>query len=261
MKISAFTIIKNSLRFDYPVIESINSLLPFVDEYVINVGMSDDGTLELISKYFGNNAKCVIFKSKWEDVSRGVSFFSNQTNNALSICSGDWCFYLQADECVHEDIGKSLRTLIAKADLDNKIAISCKYYHFEKDYNNLRKTYADGFDCYEEEIRIIKNNGTIFSWGDAQGFCKISDMNQPLMHHEEDYIKSNIYIYHYGYVKPADKMLDKKKHLSGFYDVSEPNRKEKIPEKEGKYVYSENLKPFSGNHPRVMIERISKFRG
>ena len=47
MKISAFTFIKNGQILGYPFIESINSILPIVDEFVINVGKSEDERLNL----------------------------------------------------------------------------------------------------------------------------------------------------------------------------------------------------------------------
>jgi len=48
MKVSAFTFIKNGQILDYPFIESIQSILTIVDEFVINVGESEDDTLLLI---------------------------------------------------------------------------------------------------------------------------------------------------------------------------------------------------------------------
>ena len=38
MKVSAFTFIKNGEILGYPFLQSINSILPIVDEFVINVG-------------------------------------------------------------------------------------------------------------------------------------------------------------------------------------------------------------------------------
>jgi len=35
MKVAGFTFIRNAVRYDYPVVESITSLLPLVDEMVV----------------------------------------------------------------------------------------------------------------------------------------------------------------------------------------------------------------------------------
>ena len=48
MKISAFTFIRNGQILGYPFLQSIESILPIVDEFVINVGESEDDTLILI---------------------------------------------------------------------------------------------------------------------------------------------------------------------------------------------------------------------
>ena len=50
MKISAFTFIKNGQILGYPFLQSIQSVLPIVDEFIINVGESEDDTLSLLSQ-------------------------------------------------------------------------------------------------------------------------------------------------------------------------------------------------------------------
>ena len=45
MKISGFTFIRNGTILGYPFIESINSILPICDEFIIAVGPSEDDTL------------------------------------------------------------------------------------------------------------------------------------------------------------------------------------------------------------------------
>mgnify|MGYP001227565165 FL=1 len=48
MKVSAFTFIKNGQILGYPFLQSIQSILEIVDEFIINVGESDDDTLLMI---------------------------------------------------------------------------------------------------------------------------------------------------------------------------------------------------------------------
>ena len=50
---SGFSICRNAVKFDYPIVEAIRSALPLVDEFIVNVGQSDDGTLDLI-QYVGS---------------------------------------------------------------------------------------------------------------------------------------------------------------------------------------------------------------
>ena len=48
MKVSGFTFIRNAEKFDYPVVEAIQSILPICDEFIVMAGNSDDRTNELI---------------------------------------------------------------------------------------------------------------------------------------------------------------------------------------------------------------------
>lgn len=267
IKLSAFTLIKNAIKFDYPIVESVNSLLPFVDEYVINLGDSDDGTKELIYSNFKNNAKVKIFETIWETKHEGTTFFSSQTQNALNKCTGDWCFYLQADEAIHEEYGSKLKELIEIAEKNNKSGITFKYYHFEKTPVLIRKTYEDGFDAYDKELRLFKNDGRLVSFGDAQSFCFVEDLldsrgPQPALHRIDRFMQSDFYIYHYGYLKDPRKMLEKKIALNEFYKVSHPDRNESIEsDSQGNYVFLDDnkLKPFFGSHPSVMARRLENF--
>ena len=51
MKVSGFTFIRNAIKFDYPVVEAIKSILPVCDDFFVAVGNSDDNTLGYCSKY------------------------------------------------------------------------------------------------------------------------------------------------------------------------------------------------------------------
>jgi len=48
MKVSGFTIVRNGELYAYPYVEAIQSILPLCDEMVVNVGKSNDNTLEII---------------------------------------------------------------------------------------------------------------------------------------------------------------------------------------------------------------------
>src|SRR6266487_5678283 len=102
MKVSGFTFCRNAVRYDYPVVESIRSILPIVDEFIVNVGRCADGTLELIRSI--GDPKIRIVESVWDEAMRKDGLiYSQQTNIALAHCTGNWAFYLQADEVIHED--------------------------------------------------------------------------------------------------------------------------------------------------------------
>ena len=65
MKVSAFTFIKNGQILGYPFLQSIQSVLPIVEEFIVNVGESEDDTLALIKSI--PSSKIRIIQSKWND--------------------------------------------------------------------------------------------------------------------------------------------------------------------------------------------------
>ncbi len=265
--LGAFGIYKNVILRDYCAIESISSILPEVDRFIINIGVSEDKTEELIRDTFGDNKKCHIFTSPWTQGRDypGIGFLSEQTNLALYKLDTQWAMYLQADEVMHENDSRQLKDWIDRAEREDSIALTFNYLHFYKDYNHLRKDYKNGGDAYDREIRCFKNTGDIFSWGDAQSFTTTSlslDPRgpQPLMHETQLLLDSPLNIYHLGWVHEPKVMLDKKRYLADFYNISEPGRNEKIPENEsGGYDFQEEVLEFKGEHPKIMRERIERF--
>jgi glycosyltransferase involved in cell wall biosynthesis len=102
MKISGFTFIRNGTILGYPFIESINSILPICDEFIIAVGISEDDTLERLKKI--KSKKIKIIETQWNEkmADRGY-VYAQQKMIAQFNCTGDWAFYLEGDEIIHEN--------------------------------------------------------------------------------------------------------------------------------------------------------------
>jgi len=47
--ISGFTIVRNAVQLDYPIVPAIRSILELCDEVVVNVGASDDDTRDVVA--------------------------------------------------------------------------------------------------------------------------------------------------------------------------------------------------------------------
>lgn len=104
--ISGFTIVRNAVRLDYPIVPAIRSILDLCDEVVVNVGESDDGTRDLIASL--GDARIRILDTVW-DFTRGGHTLSDETNRAMAACRGGWGVYIQADEVLHESGAARLR--------------------------------------------------------------------------------------------------------------------------------------------------------
>jgi len=245
MKVSGFTIIRNGIFYAYPFREAILSILPMCDEMIVNVGVSNDGTLEAVRSI--NDKKIRIIESSWNMDLKGGKVLSVETNKALRECTGDWCFYIQSDEVVHEKYHDTIINEMKKnLDKDKIEGLRFWYKHFYGSYDYYQDNYRN---WYIREVRVIKNKPDIVSWGDALDF----------RHPDGSKIRStdiNAEIYHYGWVKPPDKLIKKRSDFELLYNTG--HEAEKNIASFQNYDDLGNLKKFIETHPKVMHERVSQ---
>jgi hypothetical protein len=257
MKVSGFTFVRNARRFDFPIVESIQSILPIVDEYVVNVGRSEDDTLNLVDSI--RDPKIKIIENVWDEKKqKDGEIYREQTDIALNACTGDWAFYLQADEVFHEQELPKIKALMNEKERKMEVlGFLFRYLHFYGDYWTLNPWF------YHKEIRIIRNNGKIRSIGDACGFYFTGDTTiQNLKDRPANrIIKTDCHIYHYGWVKNPQTMLAKKIFQESRYQGMDSEIvKELSSQDDWKYDDFDIMKNFQGTHPAVMQDRIGKFR-
>ncbi len=256
MKVSGFTFCRDAVRFDYPVVESIRSILPMVDEYIVNVGKSDDRTLERIRSI--GDPKIRIVESIWdESLRKDGLIFSQQTNIALAHCTGDWAFYLQADEVIHEDDLMKIRGAMERYLEDPEVfGLMFRYLHFKGDYHSIDPW------MYRREIRIVRNNGLVRSSGDATGFALSADQRGINLKKETGrWRPADGRIFHYGWVKDPRTLVQKKRVQIAFHHGNAIPEHDQSFFKEESYAFEKYdiLKEFRGSHPAVMAERLSRF--
>jgi glycosyltransferase involved in cell wall biosynthesis len=256
MKVSGFTLIRNGTRFDYPYLESLRSLLPLVDELVVNVGLGDDDTIDRVQELAQECGKIVIFESKWPlddpEKKKGGMILSEQTNLALDRCTGDWCVYLQADEILHEADYPHLRAAFEEAPTAAE-GLLFDYVHFYGSFDVVQQSRS----AYRREVRAIRRSSGARSVGDAQSFRK-SDGSKLRV------IRSGARIFHYGWVRPPEKMKEKTFFFDQLYHGTPTGKQQRegVPHTGDNYRYKKfwGLRRFSGSHPAAMRERIDKKR-
>ncbi len=250
MKVTGFTFIRNAVKFDYPVVEAIRSILPVCDSFVVAVGDSADGTRELIAGM--GEDKIRIIDTVWDnspEMNTGGRVFAAETDKALRAVpeDSDWAFYIQGDEAVHEKYLETIKRSMEKWK-DNKLVdgLLFDYLHFygSYDYSGISPRW------YNHEIRIVRNDRSIYSYRDAQGFRKGD--NKKLNVKPVDAC-----IYHYGWVKEPGIMMDKVKNASTFYIENEWIKKV-ADGNSFDYSKIDALSRFEGTHPVVMIDRIKR---
>lgn len=249
MKVSGFTFVRNAVKYDYPVVASIQSILPLCDEVIVSVGNCDDGTLELIQSI--GSPKIKIFHSVWDDsLKEGGRVLAVETDKAYAHVSADsdWAFYIQADEVVHEQDYNAIRSAMQKYRDDKKVeGLLFKYTHFFGSYDYI----GDSRTWYQHEIRIIRNDKRISSYRDAQGFRK---EDQKL------HVKSiNARMYHYGWVKDPQVQAQKVNNsFQMYYGSNDGDSTGPVAAAGFDYGEVDSLAVFKGTHPAVMQERINK---
>jgi hypothetical protein len=231
-------------------VESITSVLPMCDEFIVAVGNSDDDTRQLIENIPSDKIK--IIDTIWNDELRvGGKVLADETNKAKQAIApdADWAFYIQSDEVIHEKYHAEILSSMKKWK-DNKEVegLLFKYLHFYGNYEfvgNSRKWYRN-------EIRIIRNDKNIVSYKDAQGF-RTAD-NKKLK------VKSiDACVYHYGWVKPPKAQQEKQKNFNKLWHSDEWMNKNISNEEEFDYSKIDSLKKFEGTHPAVLTERLKRY--
>ncbi len=240
MKISGFTIVRNAVKYRYPVLASIRSILPICDEFIVNVGDSEDGTLELIRSI--NDPKVRIIQTVW-DMGKGSAVLSEQTNAALKQCRGDWAFYVQSDEVIHEAdlpcLVKAMRRHLGDISVD---ALRFKWLHF---YASFWR-YRIDMGWYQKQDRIVRNNGSVESFGDAFAFRRID--GKPLQSRQ-----TGCLLYHYGWVNSVEDMRRRSGNAAaiGYGDEA------KVRSLSAGYGDLNRFTPYFGSHPSVMHSLIA----
>lgn len=257
MTISGFTFLRNAHKLYYPIEESILSILDIVDEFVIALGDgdADDTSLEIIQKL--NSSKIKIVNTVWDlkKYPNGAEY-AHQTDIAKAHCTGNWLFYLQGDEVIHdEDKGEILHACNQYLERTEIEGFVFNYLHFFGDYDH----YFSDHCWYKKEIRIIRNLPEIHSWRDAQSFRFVNEIEKFDYHKSVGTRKLNCIalkarIFHYGWVRPPHLMKKKNDNVMKNYN----NVLWKEYNEVFDYGRMDYCKIFEKTHPKIMQKVIEK---
>lgn len=246
MKVSAFTFIKNGEILGYPFVESIKSILPIVDEFVVNVGQSEDDTLKIIQAI--DSPKIRIIESHWNNNMKDRGYvYGQQKMIAQFNCTGDWAFYLEGDEVVHEDDLEKIYACMKKYKDDADVeAIVFDYYHF---YGNAN-SYLWSPAWYRKAPRIIKNS--IRSYAPDGLFWLVLDKNKIGRYPKA--VECGAKMYHYGWVRSEDQMNLKSEKVQQYWNKG--HKRINYTDIDGSIIQE-----FIGTHPQIVQEWLPKEKG
>ncbi|CAI8247377.1 MAG: Uncharacterised protein [Flavobacteriia bacterium] len=263
MKISGFSMARNASKLYYPLRHAIESILPICDEFVVAIGSgdADDRTREEVEKIGSDKIRIIDTVWDLEKYPRGMEN-AHQTDIAMKACTGDWLFYVQADEVVHERflpvIENRCQELLADQEVEGLLF---DYIHFYGDYDH----HHVGHDWYKKEIRIVRNLPDMHSWISAQSFRRIPDfdgLNYRVKEgtHKLRVASSGAQMFHYGWVRPPHLMQKKKKSLGTIHHGSQA-MDAAYREKPIAFDYGPlgRTRKFEGTHPAVLKDWIARF--
>lgn len=250
MKVSGFTFVKNAIIYDYPIVEAIQSILPICDEVVVAVGRSEDETLQLVQGI--DPSKVRIVETEWDETLReGGKVLAVETDKAFQAISpdSDWAFYIQGDEVQHEKYLPAIETAMRRYKDEKEVdGLLFDYLHFFGSYDYVGASW----DWYKNEVRVVRNDPTIRSFRDAQGF---RIRNNELLKVR----KANACMYHYGWVKDPRAMQLKQENFNKLWH--DDQWVEENVAKSDSFDYTAQMRSlgkFEGTHPAVMLDRIAK---
>ncbi len=249
MKVAGFTMVRNAVKYDYPVVEAITSVLPLCDEFIVAVGNCEDETLALIESI--GSPKIKIIHTIWDDTLReGGRTFALETDKAFQAVAADadWAFYIQADEVIHEKYHDAVRHAMVKYKDNRSVeGLLFHYKHFYGSYDYV----GESWNWYRREIRVVRNDKNIFSYRDAQGFRKKPN--------EKLHVKLiDAYIYHYGWVRDPRAMVRKQRAFTSYYHDDQWLEENLAKASEFDYSNIDSLELFTDTHPAVMKDRIAR---
>ncbi len=244
--VSGFTLVRNAIRLDFPVEASIRSILPLCDEVIVNVGKSDDDTLDLVRGI--DDPRIRIIESEW-DFSGDHQVLADETQRAMDACRHSWGIYIQGDEVLHHDGIPVLRDAIAHHDGDSSVeGLLLRYRHFygTPDYVATSRSW------YPYEVRVLRlgDSWGVRSYRDAQGFRVGAD------HRKIRVKRTEAWIHHYGWARPDPAMVEKFKTHPTIYGGAVPEDLHTV-----RLAWQPGIRRYTGTHPETVTDWVAQRRG
>ena len=235
VKVSGFTIVRNAIKLDFPIEASIRSILPVCDEVVVNVGRSEDETLEIVRSIADPRIR--ILEGDW-DMTRRNTVLGLETLRAMRACANPWGLYVQADEVLHERGAVELAAAIQQHDGDPRVeGLLVQYLHF---YGGF-ETVATHRRWYRREVRAVRLDPAldIRPYQGAQGF-RVGPEHRKIRARLTD-----AEMFHYGWARPAHALREKRELGKTMYPWRDADATLPL------LAWVPGIRSFSGTHPAV----------
>jgi len=235
--LSGFTLVRNAVKLDFPIVPAIRSVLEVCDEVVVNVGASEDDTRDLVASV--NDPRVRILDSVW-DFTKKNEMLSQETLKAMAACRGAWGIYIQADEVLEERGAHLLRDRTREWDGDARVeGLLVDYLHFYGGFDRI----ATNRRWYRREVRCMRLGNDIRPYQGAQGF-RVGPEYRKIRARP-----TGARMFHYGWARPARAIREKYEISKTIYPWS--RERSALEQERGYLEWLPLLKPYTGPHPRA----------
>jgi len=272
--VCGFSFGRNLSNLNYPVEESVRSILPLCERFVFAVGNSDDDSRDRIAAIGSQtDVPIEIVDTEWPEVHSGGRALAVEANKAMAAAEAtgcDWGFYIQADEVIHEQDIPLIQDAMARWVGERRVkALLFNYLHFVMDYQTIDPW------MYHKASRVIRLDKSCHIVGDACGpeilgyTGTVHGGNGYLdKHHLGGHVQwaaggqtdRKARVFHYGWVKSREELEDKMGMIEQFWwgsiDAQQVQklRADKFGNLIDRYPI---LKKYGDSHPAVMAQRIA----
>ncbi len=244
--LSGFTLVRNAVKLDFPIVPAIRSVLELCDEVVVNVGKSEDDTRDLVASI--QDPRVRILDTEWDFTKKNL-MLSMETQRAMDACRGSWGIYIQADEVLHERGAHILKEQIAASDGDDGVeGLLVKYLHFYGGFNRI----ATSRRWYRREVRCVRLGRDIRPYQGAQGF-RVGPNYRKIRARPTD-----AEMFHYGWARPARAIREKLEISRTIYPWGQQRLERELQERGGALAWIPLLQSYRGQHPRAARDWIAE---
>jgi hypothetical protein len=247
-------------EFDYPYIQSIQSILPIADEVHLVVHDTGDGTWEGCVQLSQHHPEKVhLWRHDWWSVERMSECLADATNFGIERCTGRYHLALQADEVVHE---MQYATLIGICEQNVYPWVEMERLNF---YGSFEVFNSNINRWPRSVVRLAKRDQYphIRSYGDAT-HLGILENYDPQKTPRMD-ARGFLALWHYAYCRKPKAFVDKQLNMGALYGLGEDPIITKWRER-GRITWEDMVPaneglPIPTPHPKMMRSWIEARRG